>query len=320
MNAGTTLWLRAVATTPALARATSNQRAVARYLLMEVAAEPREVEHVIGRKCHTVFLEPGQAIAGRKSLAETLELPASTVQTVLKWLEREGFLCRDRVHHQTSQRVTVVTLCHWQRYGVLESRVHHQKHHQTGSRPDRQFITKLGPPGDANRDDSMPHVEQRLTTSEDSEEAQSRDRANITKLGGHRSVGLTSSNVRTVNERHKGNNDEKRTGKGGTLHESTNGVPEELRGLRLYETDSKLCARWSEWYESAKQAHPKLDVMAEVRKAHHWEVANPTRRKKQRTRYLTTWLNNAERDRRREEETVDPEQKWEEKWSEWPEL
>jgi uncharacterized protein YdaU (DUF1376 family) len=74
-------------------------------------------------------------------------------------------------------------------------------------------------------------------------------------------------------------------------------VPEELRDLPLYAADKALCRRWPELYESLKAACPGVDVLAEIAQAHSWEVANPKKRKKNRTRFLQSWLNRAQ-DRR----------------------
>lgn len=70
--------------------------------------------------------------------------------------------------------------------------------------------------------------------------------------------------------------------------------PVELSGLALYETDWKLCKRWTELLKGWKSAFPGVNVLGEVRKAHAWEVANPTRVKKDRPRFLYTWLSRAQ--------------------------
>jgi len=67
-------------------------------------------------------------------------------------------------------------------------------------------------------------------------------------------------------------------------------VPPELRGLELYEKDPKLCNRWPSLLHSWRQAYKDVDILAEVTKAHAWELANPARRKKDRARFLTGWL------------------------------
>lgn len=68
-------------------------------------------------------------------------------------------------------------------------------------------------------------------------------------------------------------------------------VPVELRGLALYEADEKLAGTWVEFYAAMRATYPMLDVMQEVKKAHAWEMAQPpTARKKNRVRFLTTWL------------------------------
>ena len=69
-------------------------------------------------------------------------------------------------------------------------------------------------------------------------------------------------------------------------------VPKELADLELYAEDEKLCGRWHELMQAWKVAYPKLDVVAEVRKAHAWEVCQPIR-KKDRAAFLRRWLNKA---------------------------
>ena len=68
-------------------------------------------------------------------------------------------------------------------------------------------------------------------------------------------------------------------------------IPDALRDLELYAVDPKLCAAWSTWYPAACAAYPDLDVLAEVGKAHLWELSQaPAQRKKSRTRFLRAWL------------------------------
>lgn len=67
-------------------------------------------------------------------------------------------------------------------------------------------------------------------------------------------------------------------------------VPDDLKGLFLYESDAKLCARYPELLKSWKVSFPGLDVLQIIKKAHAWEVANPTKRKKNRPVFLNAWL------------------------------
>lgn len=67
-------------------------------------------------------------------------------------------------------------------------------------------------------------------------------------------------------------------------------VPQELKGLPLYEADAKLCRAFPALLPAWRTAHPGVDVLAEVRKAHAWEVSNPTRAKKNRPKFLASWL------------------------------
>lgn len=71
-------------------------------------------------------------------------------------------------------------------------------------------------------------------------------------------------------------------------------VPSDLKDLPLYAADVKLCNGWAELSPAWGQAFPGIDVVAEVRKAHAWEVANPARRKVNRPRFLAGWLARAQ--------------------------
>jgi len=62
------------------------------------------------------------------------------------------------------------------------------------------------------------------------------------------------------------------------------------RGTRL----RKLWADWDDVLETWTQAYPALDIMAEVRSAHAWELENPANRKVDRRRYLGAWLRRAQ--------------------------
>lgn len=72
-----------------------------------------------------------------------------------------------------------------------------------------------------------------------------------------------------------------------------NGIPEELQGLELYEDDLKLIERWPSLLASWRKAYPRLSIASEVAKAHAWEMANPSKRKKQKARFLGNWLSHA---------------------------
>lgn len=71
-------------------------------------------------------------------------------------------------------------------------------------------------------------------------------------------------------------------------------IPDDLRSLTLYAQDRKLCTRWPELLAAWTVAYPGVDIVAEVSKAHSWEVANPTKRKVNRGRFLANWLSRAQ--------------------------
>ena len=67
-------------------------------------------------------------------------------------------------------------------------------------------------------------------------------------------------------------------------------VPEELKCLTLYETNERLLKLWPELVGAWKNAFPGIDIVAEVKAAHAWEVANPKRRKVDKARFLQNWM------------------------------
>ncbi|RJQ29186.1 hypothetical protein C4571_02000 [Candidatus Parcubacteria bacterium] len=67
-------------------------------------------------------------------------------------------------------------------------------------------------------------------------------------------------------------------------------IPPFFSQLELYRNDKKLCGRICQLLPAWKSAFPAVDVEAEIRKAHAWEVANPKRQKKDRAKFLNNWL------------------------------
>lgn len=79
--------------------------------------------------------------------------------------------------------------------------------------------------------------------------------------------------------------------------------PEDLRGLSLYDSLEqyssdkrrrrgvlKLWTEWAELREHWEAAFPALDVVAEVRAAHAWELSHKSERKVNRIQFLGNWL------------------------------
>jgi len=67
-------------------------------------------------------------------------------------------------------------------------------------------------------------------------------------------------------------------------------IPKELKGLFLYEIDKKLIKAWPELFPALKMANPGIDVVQQTANAHTWEVANPSRRKRDRPKFLANWM------------------------------
>jgi hypothetical protein len=71
-------------------------------------------------------------------------------------------------------------------------------------------------------------------------------------------------------------------------------VPPELGALELYRSDQKLIKQLPQLLAAWRTAYPGVNVEAEIRKAHAWEIANPKNRKINRPRFLGNWLNRAQ--------------------------
>lgn len=71
-------------------------------------------------------------------------------------------------------------------------------------------------------------------------------------------------------------------------------IPDVLQDLELYRNDVKLCNKLPIVMAAWQSAYPGVMINAEIRKAHAWEVGNPSRRKKDRLKFLTNWLNRAQ--------------------------
>lgn len=95
-----------------------------------------------------------------------------------------------------------------------------------------------------------------------------------------------------------------------SLSQSFLGIPDLLVPLELYREDDKLTEKLPSLLPVWVKAYPEIDVEAEILKAHAWELANPSKRKKNRPRFLSGWLNrqqkDADRDRRAQQGPRDP--------------
>lgn len=75
-----------------------------------------------------------------------------------------------------------------------------------------------------------------------------------------------------------------------------NSIPSELQGLELYETDERLIKEWPSLLPTWRDTYPGIDVFAEVKKAHVWEVTHPKNRKRNRPAFLNSWFKKAQTD------------------------
>jgi len=77
-------------------------------------------------------------------------------------------------------------------------------------------------------------------------------------------------------------------------------IAQEIRGLRLYEDDERLCREWLALLIEWRRAYPDVDISSEVKRAHAWEVANPRRHKKDKVRFLNFWMMKAQENHKSE--------------------
>ena len=63
-----------------------------------------------------------------------------------------------------------------------------------------------------------------------------------------------------------------------------------LKGLELYEADSRLCSKIQKALPAWVLAYPGVNVPDAIKRAHAWEVSNPKRRKIDRVKFLQSWL------------------------------
>lgn len=75
-----------------------------------------------------------------------------------------------------------------------------------------------------------------------------------------------------------------------TLRNDVATTPRVLAKFELYAKDLKLCARWDSLRKAWESAYPAVDLLAEMAKAHAWEISNPARRKLDKGRFLTRWF------------------------------
>ncbi len=86
-----------------------------------------------------IDLAPGQFIFGRKKAAEELETTERKIRTSLKILEKEG-----NVTIKTTNKFSVITICNWEAYQLIDNGIDQQDDQQTTNRrpaSDQQVTT-----------------------------------------------------------------------------------------------------------------------------------------------------------------------------------
>lgn len=98
-------------------------------------------------------------------------------------------------------------------------------------------------------------------------------------------------------------------------------VPVDLVGLALYANDPALCMMWPSLMASWVRTYPRGRewILEQVALAHSWEVANPENRKRQRGRFLNTWLSRGQ-DRHWRGSGGVRKKPWTDAWDEFEEL
>lgn len=70
--------------------------------------------------------------------------------------------------------------------------------------------------------------------------------------------------------------------------------PVDLKDLALYVADTMLCEQYEALKVGWAKAYPGINLLAEIRKAHAWEISNPVKRKINRAPFLNRWLGKAQ--------------------------
>jgi len=93
----------------------------------------------------------------------------------------------------------------------------------------------------------------------------------------------------------KGREGNRTEGKG--IEQKEGSVPELLRGLELYEIDTRLLKNYEKNRAAWDKTYPHLNIDTEIRKAHVWEMVNPKRQKDDKARFIAAWLGRADENR-----------------------
>jgi len=70
-------------------------------------------------------------------------------------------------------------------------------------------------------------------------------------------------------------------------------IPEEIKGLKLYETNQRLICMLPEMIVIWKRVFKELNIAEEIKLAHAWEVIHASRRKKDKIKFLHNWMRKA---------------------------
>ena len=241
-------------------------------LLCIVRAQHRDTRFYDGRTA--VIVRRGQFLTSRRKLATEARMSEQNVRSALNHLESTHFLTQ-----KSTQHGTLITLPKYDFYQDL-----------------RKYSDATNPEINPKSTRCQPTVNPRPATHQGG--------CNPPGRGNNKAKKRGTPPLRVVGT-YKGI----RGGEGVFCSEASKTMPSEppqgLKDLILYCVDEKLCRRWSELLPAWTLAYPAVDVMAEIRMAHAWEVANPTRRKKDRARFLASWLSRAQ-DRNRSQGHATP--------------
>ena len=108
----------------------------------------------------------------------------------------------------------------------------------------------------------------------------------------------TNGHQADTNKNDKNIKNEKKTTTKGKIE-----CPNDFKNLELYsdKTLPGIQALWNKW-ESVKSAgetaYPGIDIVRELKKAHAWEIANTSKRKTDRLKFLNNWFKRAQDDPR----------------------
>ena len=203
-----------------------------------------------------IVIKRGSFVTSLEKTSSATGLSFQNIRTAQKKLQKLGMISQ-----KATNKFTVITVCNYELYQCAENDAQQTTNKQTTNK--QQTNNK------------------QLTTTKEGKE----------RKEGERNISKDCSEFKNLNSKPTGSGAED---KNKNSDNRKNSPPKELEGLELYESDKRLCDRWPDLIKNWQKAYPHMDVVAEIIKAHAWEIANPAKRKKNRPSFLGRWLSRAQ--------------------------